>query len=266
MAVATAAVIGIGTGIYSAYSSFDAAAKEKQAADKANADAKKLMSDAKRKAEKDFYGGLAVPLDAYDQEFENLLAGQQQSVEALQEGDARALAAGVGRVGALQQEAAEEQRIAMGEDLFNLETLKAESQDAINQQLIEMDASAAREQNIRSSESEQRRANAISQGVTAVGGALQSAASVAPLFSKNQATRRGAKLGEQLTEQGVGKGKFKTKADFQSALADKYESGDITKEQYKRWMGEAKDKSTFNYESIFGINFDPYAGAVKKVD
>ena len=74
VAVVTAAVIGIGTGLYAAYSSFDNAAKEKEAAEKADAEAKRLMSDAKKKAEKDYYEGLAVPLDAYDAEFENLLA------------------------------------------------------------------------------------------------------------------------------------------------------------------------------------------------
>jgi len=255
MAVVTAAVIGIGTGIYAAYSSFDNAAKEKQAAEKADAEAKRLMSDAKKKAEVDYYEGLAVPLDAYDAEFENLLAGQKQAVEALQEGDARALAAGVGRVGASQQEAAEEQRIAMGEDLFNLDTMKAESQDAINQQLIEMDAAAAREQNIRASESEQRRAQSIQQGVQAIGGTLQSAASLAPLYSQNKATRRGAKMGEQFESQGVGEGKFRTKAEFQSALGEKYDSGDITKKMYR---GFKKDPSSFSYESIFGKDFDPY--------
>jgi len=259
MAVVTAAVIGIGTGIYAAYSSFDNAAKEKQAAEKADAEAKKLMSDAKKKAETDYYEGLAVPLDAYDAEFENLLAGQKQAVEALQEGDARALAAGVGRVGASQQEAAESQRIAMGEDLFNLDVMKVESQDAINQQLIEMDASAAREQNIRASESEQRRAQSIQQGVQAVGGVLQSAASLAPLYSQSKATRQGAKLGASLdADMGVGKGKFRTQGEFSSALGDKLASGDITKQQYKAF----KDKpSSFKWENIFGEGFDPYAVA-----
>ena len=91
MAAVTSAVIGIGTGIYAAYNSFDEAAKSKEAAEDADREAKKLMSDAKKKAETDYYEGLAVPLDAYDAEFENLLAGQKQAVEALQEGDARGI-------------------------------------------------------------------------------------------------------------------------------------------------------------------------------
>ena len=53
--------------------------------------------------------------------------------------------------------------------------MKAESNDAINQQLIEMDAAAAREQNLRASEAEQRRSQSITQGVQAIGGTLQSA-------------------------------------------------------------------------------------------
>jgi len=255
MAVVTAAVVGIGTGIYSAYSSFDNAAKQKQAAEDADREAKKLMNDAKKKAEKDHYEGLAVPLDAYDAEFENILAGQQQSVEALQEGDARALASGVGRVGAAQQEATEEQRIAMGQDIYNLDVQKAESKDAINQQLIEMDAAGAREQNLRARESEQARQQSIQQGVQAVGQTLQSAASLVPLYSQNRATRRGAKMGEQFSDQGVGEGKFRTKEEFQSALGEKYASGDITKQMYR---GFKKNPSSFSYEAIFGKDFDPY--------
>ena len=66
-----------------------------------------------------------MPTDAYEAEFEANLAADQQAVQALQEGDARSLAAGVGRIGAQQAEEAEDTRIDMGQDLYNLDVTKA---------------------------------------------------------------------------------------------------------------------------------------------
>ena len=124
MAAVTSAVVGIASAGYSAVSGFRNAAAQKKAAKEADAAAAKAMSEAKARAEVDYFAGLSVPLDAYEAEFENQLAVSQQNVEALQEGDARNLAAGVGRVGALQNQAREKTRIDMGQDLFALDKLK----------------------------------------------------------------------------------------------------------------------------------------------
>jgi hypothetical protein len=197
MAVATAAVVGIAASGYSAASGFSQAAKAKKAAEKADAEAAKAMSEAKAKAEVDYYAGLSVPLDAYEAEFENQLAGQKQAVEALQEGDARALASGVGRVGAQQTAAGEQTRIAMGEEISDIDKMKADSKDAINQQLIEMDVSYAKEQNQRKRDAEAARAAGISQGVQGVAGVASGIASFAPLYGQSGADRRGSKVAEQ---------------------------------------------------------------------
>tara|TARA_B110000240_G_C13323234_1_gene378086 strand:- start:39 stop:722 length:684 start_codon:yes stop_codon:yes gene_type:complete len=191
MAAVTASVIGIvGAGV-SAVQSFNAASQQKDASDKANTAAAKAMADAKRKAEKDSFSGLTIPLDAYEAEFENNLAVQQQNVEALQEGDARGLAAGVGRVGAQATAAAEGTRIEMGEEISDLNMMKAESQDSINQQLIEMDVANAREQNQRRADADALRAQNINSGINSVTSGLSSAADLVPLYGKNKADRQG---------------------------------------------------------------------------
>ena len=191
MAVVTSAVVGIAAGVASAAQGFSAAAKAKKAAAAADAEAKKAMQEAKAKAEVDMYAGLNVPLDAYEAEFENNLAVAQQNTEALQEGDSRSLAAGVGRIGAQGTAAAEGTRIAMGEEISDLNMMKADSKDAINQQLIGMDVAYAKEQNQRMRDSEAARAQGISQGISGVSGALTSAASLAPLYGKAKADRPG---------------------------------------------------------------------------
>ena len=186
MAAVTASVIGIvGSGV-SAVQSFQAASDAKEASSQADKAAAEAMADAKRRAEKDAYSGLAIPLDAYEAEFENNLQTQTQSVEALQEGDARGLAAGVGAIGAEATNAAEGTRIEMGEEISDLNMMKAESKDSINQQLIEMDVANAREQNQRRADADAFRAQSINSGINSVTSGLQSAASIVPLYKNDK--------------------------------------------------------------------------------
>jgi hypothetical protein len=186
MALVTAAVIGVAGAVVSATQSFQAAALATEASSQADTTAAEAMADAKRKAEKDAYSGLAIPLDAYEAEFENNLQTQTQSVEALQEGDARGLAAGVGAIGAQATNAAEGTRIEMGEEISDLNMMKAESKDSINQQLIEMDVANAREQNQRRADADAFRAQSINSGINSVTSGLQSAASIVPLYKNDK--------------------------------------------------------------------------------
>tara|TARA_R110002012_G_scaffold60836_4_gene159365 strand:+ start:7110 stop:7904 length:795 start_codon:yes stop_codon:yes gene_type:complete len=209
MAAVTAAVVGIGTSLVSTGMSFSNAAKQKRAAEDADKAAKKAMADAKSKASKDFYEGLNVPLDAYEAEFENNLAVAQQNTEALQEGDARALAAGVGRVGAQAGANAEQTRIAMGEQISDLQETKAQSKDAVNQQLLQMDVANAREQQQRKNVAEAARAQSIQQGIQGIGSSVNAIASAVPLFSKGgkkSATGGGGDMFSKMlgTDKGVG--------------------------------------------------------------
>ena len=201
MALVTSAVIGVvGAGTTAALS-FQAAADAKEASTQADKAAAEAMKDAKQRAEKDAYSGLAIPLDAYEAQFENNLQTQTQSVEALQEGDARGLAAGVGAIGAQATNAAEGTRIGMGEEISDLNMMKAESKDSINQQLIEMDVANAREQNQRRADSDAFRAQSINSGINSVTSGLQSAASVVPLYNASGANKRGGKLAKQFSDQ-----------------------------------------------------------------
>tara|TARA_R110000772_G_scaffold44383_4_gene102172 strand:+ start:3133 stop:3855 length:723 start_codon:yes stop_codon:yes gene_type:complete len=190
MAAVTTAVVGIASAATSAAMSFKAAAKQKKLAADADTAAAKAMAAAKAKAEKDNFAALNVPLDAYESEFENNLAAAQQSTEALQEGDSRALAAGVGKIGAAAGANAEATRITMGEEISDLNMMKAESKDAINQQLIQMDVANAKEQNMRRADSEALRAQSMQSGINSIGAGLTSAADLAPTYFKSKADRQ----------------------------------------------------------------------------
>jgi len=81
----TSAVLGLGSmGI-----GISNAAKARRAAAKAERESKLLMKEAERKAEKNYYEGVNVPLDAFNKKFEEQLQQQKQGLQALQEGDPR---------------------------------------------------------------------------------------------------------------------------------------------------------------------------------
>ena len=168
MAVTTAAVVGIGTAVASTAKSFSEASKQKRLMEDANKEASKLMSDARKRAEKDSFEGLTVPTEAYEAAFETTLAANQQQVEALQEGDARALAAGVGRVGANTEAAAEKTRQEMGQDLFNVQKFKAQSKENIKQQLMAFDVAGSKDAKLRAAQAEEAAAKATKEGIAGI--------------------------------------------------------------------------------------------------
>ena len=193
MAAITGAVLGIG----SAAMSFVQASKQNQAMKKANTEAARLMADARKRAEVNQYEQLSIPTEAYEAEFEANLAADQQAIQALQEADPRSLAAGIGRVGAQQAEEAEKTRIEMGQDIYNLDKLKADSREKIKQQLIGMDVGQAADQEERARDAQEAKAAAIEGGIAGLGQAAAGFAEAAPLYKMGKADRlttRGNKL------------------------------------------------------------------------
>lgn len=196
MAAITGAVLGIG----SAAMSFVQASKQNQAMKKANTEAARLMADARKRAEVNQYEQLSIPTEAYEAEFEANLAADQQAIQALQEADPRSLAAGIGRVGAQQAEEAEKTRIEMGQDIYNLDKLKADSREKIKQQLIGMDVGQAADQEERARDAQEAKAAAIEGGITGLGQAAAGFAEAAPLYKMGKADRvtaRGMNLMEK---------------------------------------------------------------------
>jgi hypothetical protein len=194
MAATTAAVIGIGSGIATSIKGFTDANDARTAQQNADTEAKRMMAEARRRAEIDEYGKLSLPLEAYEAQFEANLAADRQAIEALQEGDSRALAAGVGRVGAQQNQEARATSIAMGDEMFGLEKMKADAKTQQQQQLIAMDVGEARMQDQRSREAAEQRRRGIEAGFSGIGQVAQGVDSLAPLYGKSTGDRRAGKM------------------------------------------------------------------------
>lgn len=164
MAAITSAVVGVGGGIASSIQGFVGAAKQRQAAQAAEKEAKKFIGDARRRAGQKVYDTLSIPMEAYQQEYEAQLQSDMQALTALQDADSRALIGAVGKVGAQQTQEAAATRTAMADEMFNLEKLKADEDAAIKQQLIALDTAEAQMADQRAYEAEQARQQMIGQG------------------------------------------------------------------------------------------------------
>ena len=188
MAVTTAAVIGVAASAGGAINSFSQSAKQGRKSEEAEAAAKKAMAAAKAKAEKNFYAGLNVSTEAYDAAFQNNLQAQTQNIQALQEGDSRNLAAGVGLVQQASDASTNTTRLALQKDLEANEKMKADAKDAINQDLKRMDLGYAKDQDKVAKESAAASAQAMSQGISGVVSTAGQAAQLAPLFGGGATT------------------------------------------------------------------------------
>lgn len=262
MAVTTAAVIGIGSGLASSVKGFMDASAAKTAADNAETEAKAFMLDARKRAEIDQYGKLSAPMAAYEAEFEANLAADRQAIEALQEGDSRALAAGVGRVGMSQADEALKTRVAMGDEMFALDKMKADSKQNINQQLLAMDVGEAKMQDQIAREEQERRTNAMMTGFAGIGQVASGINQLAPLYGSNQSDGRAEIL--------AGDGKIQAAATaagiditdseaFYKWIISKNASGKFTRQVGR---GKAADAGY----SIFDTPITPPATSVPSLD
>ena len=181
MAAATA-IIGAGVGVAQAGMSFSQAAKQKKAADKARQESKRLMDQARKDAQQNFFEGLNVPLEAFGQQYEQNMANQQQSIQALQEGDARGLAAGIGKVGMEASENANKIRLGMQQDLYENAQMKVQAKENVKQQLIGMDVGAAKDEAMREKDMLTAQAESMKAGFEGVGAFASEAGKASALY------------------------------------------------------------------------------------
>ena len=249
MAATTAAVIGIGSGIATSIQGFNAASTAKTAQQNADNEAKRMMLNARKRAEQNEYGELSLPLEAFEAEFEANLAADRQAVEALQEGDSRALAAGVGRVGAQQNQEARATSIAMGDEMFNMNKMKADAREQQKQQLISMDVGEAKMQDQKAREAAEARRMGIESGFQGIGQVAQGVGDLAPLYGRSMNDKRAQGLvGNNKFLQGMGVDPSNLNYEQRMALMDKISGVEISGQQYRQ--GLRNDFEDFDF-SIF---------------
>lgn len=189
MALTTATIIALGGAAVGGAANLVAAGRARDQQRDADRAAGRLLADARSKIEKDFYEGLKLPTEAYDQAYEANAQAQRESVEALQQADARTLAAGVGRIGALSNENVQKIRAQQAQDAFELDKLKAEGADAVNQQLAQMDVAAAQDQAARAAQADEKVGMLQAGAAQSIIGGISAAAEAQALNPVSKADR-----------------------------------------------------------------------------
>jgi hypothetical protein len=160
--------INIATNLVSTIASFAQAAEEKEKLRVAEEAAAEAMLEARKRLEVNYYEQLGIQKEPYELARRELLAQGALATEVLKEGDARALAAGVGRVQLAQQAGQEKVATAMQQEQAMLDKLIAGEETRladIGSQLYLQEAIGAQEA---AADAQKAEAQALQQGFAGV--------------------------------------------------------------------------------------------------
>jgi len=195
--------VAVAASITGAGISFSQAAKQRRKASQATKDSKELMRRARAKMQQNFYEKINVPLDAYERSFRENTAQQNQAIQSLQGANARTLAAGIGQVGALGVAANEADRLAMGEELYRNQLLKAKAQSDIKDELVSMHVGEAGDLQEQARDLEESSSAAFTSGFSALGSGLETAAKATPLYLSSQADSQASEIADAIIKEGT---------------------------------------------------------------
>jgi hypothetical protein len=152
-----------------AVGSFAEAASQKKLIEEAERDAAKALADARAKLMQAPLEELQVPTEAYETAMQNITAQSMQLIEAARETGARELGANVGRIGAAGLNATEQQREAMGKDIYARDVAVAQDKARRLGALSGIDIRQSEGANLAAAQAAEARGRAISAAVGALG-------------------------------------------------------------------------------------------------
>ena len=173
-AIATVVIAGVQMGY-----SIDQANKAKDAQAKAEAAAERKMSEAMKRLDVNYMESLAIPMEAYEQQAEQMLQVSANVLEAAREGDQRGVAPTAGRVLASQQAMTDVQRGELEKTIIKHDAAVAEEASRLRDvktQINLQEAAGAQLAAAREGEMAQMHtAQAVQAGGQVVSGAIQGA-------------------------------------------------------------------------------------------
>jgi hypothetical protein len=179
--------------------SFSQANRQRNAMLNAQEKADAAMAEARKKLDVNFYESLSIPKEAYAQQVQaNLVAGAQ-AMQAGVEGEARGAGAVAGMVQAQQNQAQNEIRANMGQDIYNLQAATAQEDARLRDIGIQLDLGEVEGAQLAAANAQEMSAQAMQQGMQGVTSLVEQAAETAPLFDKSN-LRQSEKLNEQYNQ------------------------------------------------------------------
>jgi len=182
MAVVTGTVIGAVGTLTSVGMNLSAAAQQSKAQSAAEQAAADAAAKAEAEYQREFAGGVQLPMEAYQQAGREGTAQQMQALQALQESDTRSLAAGVGKVQAAATEAQTGITEQMRQDLFALESTQMQEKMANRDQIARMNEERARGAQVAAANAQAAKTAAITGAISGVASLGEQIVKAAPLF------------------------------------------------------------------------------------
>ena len=218
------AVIATGQMVYS----IDQANKAKDAQRKAENAAKQKLEEAMKRLDVNYVESLAIPMEAYDRQSEEMLQVSANVLEAAREGDQRGVGATAGQILGSQLATSDLQRGEIEKTIFNLDAAVAEEESRLRDVKTQINLQDAAGAQIAAAAAGEAAQMHQAQAVQAGGVAIASGISAQQLYSQNKTIDT----------------QMKNNTNFQSDVAAKYDPtgskgiGSMSELQFKDYMGQ----------------------------
>jgi hypothetical protein len=179
-----AAAAGLAATAGTTAGSFIQAGKQRNAMLDAQKKADDAMQEARKKLDVNFYAALEIPKEAYAQQVQANLVSGAGAIQAATEGESRGAGAIAGMVQAQQNQAQNEIRANMGQDLYNLQAATAQEDARLRDIGIQLDLGEVEGAQLAAANAQELSATALQQGMQGVTSLASQASSMAPLFDK----------------------------------------------------------------------------------
>ncbi len=156
--------------------------------------------------------GTQVPIESYNQAMRAVTAQQMQAVEGIRESGQRAVAGGIGRVGAVGQDAVEQYRQQMDKALAQRDLLIAQEDARIDQSLANISLGEATGAMAASQQNQQIAAQQMTSAISGLGAVANNLYKYSDLYKRAKPT-----ADEKLLEDNPG---LKTDVDFNQTVRD----------------------------------------------
>lgn len=218
------AVIATGQMVYS----IDQANKAKDAQRKAESAAKQKLEEAMKRLDVNYMESLAIPMEAFERQSEEMLQVSANVLEAAKEGDQRGVGATAGQILGSQLVTSDLQRGEIEKTIFNLDAAIAEEESRLRDVKTQVNLQEAAGAQVAAAAAGEAAQMHQAQAVQAGGQAIASGISAQQLYSQNKT------IDTQMTDN----------PNFQSDVAAKYDPtgskgiGTMSELQFKDYMGQ----------------------------
>lgn len=214
MFTTVAAGVGLATTAVTTGMSFAQARKQRKIQQQAEDDASKMMAEARKKLEVNYYDQLAIQKEPYELEREAIIAAGAQAIEAGKESE-RGAAAVAGRVQMAQQQGQREIATAMGQEMMGLEKLSAQEDARLRDVGIQLDLSEVEGAQLAAAQAAEAKGLATQQGIQGVTSLMTQGASLIPLYAQDLSAQKKAISGIGFTTEDYKK--FGNVADYKNS-------------------------------------------------